>query len=253
LLRESGAYPADDAASAEAVVGIVIDFYGRLQISRVGPRVVGFVVPEGGTSLDADPIALLKGAPHAELAAQFIRFVVSPEGQRLWIDKPGVEGGPRKSALGRMAVLPELYQTEGDKLFDPHVPTGNLLAYSSAQASARNGFLGDLIKAALIDNHEALMRARRAIRDAGDPPELLAKLTAVPTYRASRVVNGQLVFSDPKALGEADQALVAQEYAPPKGDPRAPYAEQLQSGLKDWWRDMLARRLAQVEAEARQR
>ncbi len=108
-LRDVGSTPADDVGSAQALAGIVIDFFGRKQMLRVGPSLVGFVVPEGGSTIDPDPIAVLKGAPHAELAAHFVEFVISPEGQRLWVFRAGTPGGPQRTALGRMAVLPALY------------------------------------------------------------------------------------------------------------------------------------------------
>ncbi len=109
FVRDSGSGPADDVGNADAVAGVVIDFFGRLQILRTGPAIAAFVVPAGGTDLDADPIALLKGAPHEKLAAEFMRFVVSAEGQRLWVDKAGTPGGPMKSTLGRLSVLEDLY------------------------------------------------------------------------------------------------------------------------------------------------
>ena len=43
-----------------------------------------YVSPVGGTSISADPIALLRGAPKRDLAVAFMRFVLSVEGQRLW-------------------------------------------------------------------------------------------------------------------------------------------------------------------------
>jgi iron(III) transport system substrate-binding protein len=253
MIRETGSYPADDVASAEAVAGICIDFYGRLQVSRVGPRAAAFIVPEGGTALDADPIAMLKGAPHPDLAARFVRFVASPEGQRLWVDKPGVSGGPRSAALGRMSVLPSLYETEGDKLFDARDPfrEAAMLTLDAAAASRRNGFLGDLIKAALIDNYPALVRARRAVRDAGDPDDLVAQFLAVPDWHPARVDSNELTYdANLRQLTDAELSALAAAYSPPKDSPLAPFAERVQNSLKDHWRDSFARRFAKTEDAA---
>ncbi|HEY4328347.1 MAG TPA: extracellular solute-binding protein [Phycisphaerae bacterium] len=253
LIRDSGSAPADDVGSADAMAGIVIDFYGRLQVLRAGENVAGFVVPEGGTALDADPIAMLKGSQRSELAARFIRFVVSPEGQKLWVLRVGTPGGPRKTALGRMCVVPEVYKTEKENLFDPMDPfdAAAMLKTNPVTAAARNPFLGDLIKAALIDNHEALVRARRAVKRAGDPPELLAMLEGLPTYKASDVKDNKLTYGDSTLLDEKDLAVVAGEYGPPKDSPKAPYTERLQNGLKDLWRETFAQRFAEVETAAR--
>ena len=248
LVRDSGSAPADDVGNAEAVAGIVIDFYGRLQALRAGEKVVAYVLPEGGTSLDPDPIGMLKGAPHVELAARFVRFVVSPEGQRLWVLKAGAPGGPRKTALGRMTVLREIYEQEGANLFDATNPFSGkpVLRYDKAKAASRGSFIGDLIKAALIDNHEGLVRARRAVKEAGDRPELLAKLEALPTWRAGKVVVGALEYGEPKLLREGDLGLVAKEYGPAKDDPKGAYGERLQNGLRDFWRETFRGRFAEV-------
>jgi iron(III) transport system substrate-binding protein len=248
MVREIGSYPADDVASAEAVAGICIDFYGRLQTSRVGPRAAAFIVPQGGTALDSDPIALLKGAPHPELAARFIRFVISPEGQRLWVDKVGVPGGPLKTVLGRMSVLPSIYETEGEKLFDPRNPfqAADMLTLARAAAQSRNAWLGDLIKAALIDNHSALVRARRALKSAGDPPALLAEFAALPDFLPASVANSSLNYAEPQPLTTADLPVLARQYSPPKDDPLYPYFEKLQTRQKDAWRASFATRFARL-------
>jgi ABC-type glycerol-3-phosphate transport system substrate-binding protein len=254
MVRDNGGAPADDVGSADAVAGIVIDFYGRLAAVRAGEKIEGFVIPEGGTVLDADPIGLLKGAPHAELAAQFIRFVISPEGQKIWVLRAGAPGGPRKSSLGRLSVLEELYKTEGPNLFDPKDPfdpgSGKALKMNGEQQRARNAFMGDVIKAALIDNHAALVRARKAIKQKGDAPELLAKLVALPRYRPSRIQKDVVAYGDLKIIREGDQADVAAEWAPPKDDPRGPFAERIQNQLKDDWRKEFARRFAEIEQAA---
>ncbi len=99
VVRDVGSAPANDIGSAQAVAAIVIDFFGRKEMLRMGPSLVGFVVPGdgGGSTIDADPVAVLKGAPHTELAAHFIEFVISPEGQRLWVLRAGTPGGPKKT------------------------------------------------------------------------------------------------------------------------------------------------------------
>ena len=257
MVREGGSNPADDVGSADALAGIVIDFFGRLQMSRAGTSIVGFVVPDGkdgtpggGSVLDADPIGLLKGAPHQELAAQFIRFVLSPAGQRLWVLRAGTEGGPRKSSLGRLSVLPSLYQSDADKMLDPASPfdARSSLKLDPKGQSERDRFIGDLIKSALIDNRAALVRARLALRKHGDPPELMAKLEAPPTYRIAHIDHDQIVYDTPAVMTAADLAKVRDEYAPPKDSGKVPYAERLQNGLKDFWRESFAQRFAAVES-----
>ncbi len=252
LIREGGSNPSEDVGNADAVAGVVIDQFGQRQVSRTGSRIVGFLVPAGadgqeggGSVLDPDPIALLRGAPQPELAAQFIRFVVSPEGQRLWVLRAGTQGGPQKSSLGRLSVLPSLYQTDAEKMLDPTNPfaAASALEVDNTAQSLRAGFIGDLIKAALIDNHDALVRARKAILAAGDPPELLDQLFAPPPYHTAGVEgNGSDL---PIHAGELKK--VATDYNPPKGEPKAAIAERIQNDVRDYWRDQFAKRFAEVE------
>ena len=88
-----------DVASGDAAVGMCIDYYGRFQAEAAAaagrPGRVGFVTARGETSINPDPIALLRGAPHRELAIAFIEFVLSDEGQKLWSFRRGVPGRAR--------------------------------------------------------------------------------------------------------------------------------------------------------------
>ena len=122
-MREAGSAPSADVGSAQAVAGIVIDFYGRKEILRIGDRIVGFIIPPGGSVVDPDPIAMLKGHPNPKIAARFIEFVISEEGQKLWVFKAGTPGGPDHYVLGRLSVLPELYKNFPQHMFDPKAPS----------------------------------------------------------------------------------------------------------------------------------
>ncbi|MEI8198114.1 MAG: ABC transporter substrate-binding protein, partial [Phycisphaerae bacterium] len=103
-IQMSGPAPGDEAGSGNAVAGIVIDFYGRTAIIKQGSALMEFIVPVGGSTLDPDPVAILKGAPSPALASHFMEFIASEAGQRLWIQRPGTPGGPERKALGRMAT-----------------------------------------------------------------------------------------------------------------------------------------------------
>ncbi len=93
-----------DVALGDAAIGMCIDFYGRYQseMIRVGdqPSRLQYFTPLGGSSIGVDPIGLLRGAPHPELAREFIAFVLSIEGQKLWNFKVGTA---RRSRALRLA------------------------------------------------------------------------------------------------------------------------------------------------------
>ena len=96
---------------------MAIDFYGRFEAetsrdARTGQERMHYFNPPGGTSTGVDPIGLLRGAPHRELARAFMEFVLSLNGQKIWDFKVGAPGGPQKYALRRLPIRRELYAPE---------------------------------------------------------------------------------------------------------------------------------------------
>src|SRR5205085_10575362 len=82
----------------------------------VGPDRIVYVAPLGATAITPDPVAILKGTsgPKLELSLHFIEFLLSREGQRLWILKPHVPGGPVERSLRRMPVRRDVYEDQRD-------------------------------------------------------------------------------------------------------------------------------------------
>ena len=106
-----------DVADGDAAVGMSIDFYGRFEAEsdrdpRTGAERMHYFNPPGGTSIGVDPIGLLRGAPHRDLALAFIEYVMGINGQKLWDFKLGTPGGPRKYVLRRSPIRRELYAPE---------------------------------------------------------------------------------------------------------------------------------------------
>ncbi len=100
-----------DVARGDAAAGMAIDFYARVTEQVVGSRRAQFVLPVGATAITPDPVAVLLGVrgERLRLAGHFIEFLLSPEGQRLWILKVGVPGGPVDRSLWRMPIRRGVY------------------------------------------------------------------------------------------------------------------------------------------------
>jgi ABC-type Fe3+ transport system substrate-binding protein len=172
-----------DVESGDATAGMAIDYYGRFQSESVrrpdGTSRLRYLTPEGGSSFGADPIGLLRGAPSPQLAREFIGFVLSEEGQKLWNWKVGAPGGPKKYALRRLPILPELYAPEWERFrSDPSV---NPYAWAAANPPYRPEWTGPLfrvigfvIQSMAIDPHEELCEAWDALIAAGFPPQATA-------------------------------------------------------------------------------
>ena len=102
-----------DAATGQIAAGMCIDFYGRSQVewekAHVGRETITYRTPRAASTVSGDPIGMLRGARDPELAQEFIDFVLSPEGQRLWAGRVGTPGGPRRYNLYRLPCRRDLY------------------------------------------------------------------------------------------------------------------------------------------------
>lgn len=156
-------------AAGDLAVGGSIDFYAWAQVAEHGADKIGFVLPDNMTYVNPDSMAILKGAPNAEVAKAFLRFVLSSEGQKLWMLPPGAPGGPTKEPLGRLAVMPSVYTELGNKSLVPFNPfkLKGLIQYDAEKASNRWNVLNDLVGATLIDPHANLTSTWKAIIDGG--------------------------------------------------------------------------------------
>jgi ABC-type Fe3+ transport system substrate-binding protein len=193
-----------DVAAGEAAAGICIDFYGRFESQAIleagGGARVGYIDPAGETRLDADPIALLTGAPSPDLARRFVEFVLSVEGQSLWQFSPaasaerraaagsaagskerpgppegsarasmqalaeGAPSGPLRYELRRLPIRRSMYHTP--ELFDRFVDQVDPWAIATGVAEAdRNvrAFIVPIFAAMAIEEHRLLRQAWLAI------------------------------------------------------------------------------------------
>jgi len=115
-----------DVSQGNAAAGMCIDFYGRTwdQLLRDsnGESRVRYLTPTGGSSVGADPIGMFRGAPSPDLAREFIHFLLSQEGQKLWNYEVGAPGGPVNRALRRMPIRKDLFTSDHLEHFvDPEV------------------------------------------------------------------------------------------------------------------------------------
>jgi iron(III) transport system substrate-binding protein len=157
-----------DVQSGSAAAGMCIDFYGRFENDLPGGERLRFALPEGGSSMGSDPIALLRGAPSPELGRSFIEFVLSPEGQALWSYKLGVPGGPERYALRRTPILPALFAPElrpllSDPDDNPYV-VARAFTYHPAWTAPLFRALSFVIRVMCVDTEEELHEASAQLR-----------------------------------------------------------------------------------------
>lgn len=207
---DSSQKPPVDVAQGDCAVGVCIDFYGRAQAEATGMREageprLGFVTPRGGTIGSVDPIAILRGAPHRELAEAFVEFTLTMEGQRLWNFRPGTAGGPERYALRRMPVRRDFFAREDwrDQRSDPEAdPYGepDPLVYRPQRTAHLFRELALIVRVMTLDTHDELVRAWRAIGAAPEPAKsqalaALQDLSAVSYERAEGDIKRALASS----------------------------------------------------------
>ncbi|HCF94396.1 MAG TPA: hypothetical protein DEW46_04990 [Verrucomicrobia bacterium] len=171
-----------EVSSGEAVFGLAIDFYAYTEIDLVGEDKIGYVMPEGAVVYNPDPIGILKGAPHREIAEMFVEFVMSEAGQQIWMQRAATPGGPLEQSLNRASVLPGLYEKVGDRSVvrvNPFELTSTQ-NYDPEKGSMRYTLINDLIKACMIEPHVELKQAWQRWITAGSDPEVFKRFTQAP-------------------------------------------------------------------------
>ena len=184
---DSSQKPPIDVSQGDCAVGICIDFYGRAQAEVTekrgdGTSRLGFATPRGGTVSSVDPIALLRGAPHREVADAFIEYSLAMDGQKLWNFKPGTPGGPTRFALRRLPVRRDFYAHEewkaqrSDPDAEPFAEEGHLV-YHREWTEGLFREMAFVIGTMCLDTHAELASAWREIIAAGQPPQAMARLS----------------------------------------------------------------------------
>jgi len=177
--------PPTDVSSGNAAMGVCIDFYGRFQSQAIkaagGGDRVGYVDPPGASSIDPDPISMLRGAPNAEMAKRFVAFCLSDEAQALWqfrVDDPGDDGlGPEQFELRRMVIKRSMYGQHFDRLIDQVNPY-EMVAEEIEPDRNMRAFVAVVFAAMVMDPHHELRDAWRAIVEHPAYPENTGIVTA---------------------------------------------------------------------------
>lgn len=200
----AGKVPVDVGTGAVAA-GLAIDFFGRMQAEQStlpdGREVMAYVTPPGESGVTADPLSLLRGAPHRKLGERFVEFVLSREGQKLWCFKPGAPGGPARTALRRLPIRREFYLSGdpdadafcesarryyADPLDRPEADAyhlGGMFVNAPRWTGRHFSIQRDLIRAMCMDSGDELKRAWRRILQTGGPaknPSAMRLLQAMP-------------------------------------------------------------------------
>ncbi|MBR7143438.1 MAG: ABC transporter substrate-binding protein [Lentisphaeria bacterium] len=209
-ITESAGKVPREVASGNAAAGMAIDFYAlseaqfaSVQTGNKAQRIV-YVPPKGGSSVSADPVQLLRGAPNKKQAVAFIEFLLSEDGQKIWQYRAGTPGGPEKYTLRRPPVRRDLYTAKhknfmADANYNPYNAT-NDFEYKGAWTGRYFNLIRVLIRTTMLDASAELQTAWKAISDAGGAqavPQAVAEFDKpiVPYAEAANAAAGLSVNS----------------------------------------------------------
>lgn len=183
-------------ASGSCAMGVCIDFFARTEAAvaersgAAGADRIGFVAPRGQTVVDPDPIAMLTGAREPELAARFIEFCLSRDGQALWQFRRRAEvdglAGPVEHELRRLPARRDMFSRYHDSFRD--ADAGDPFADASPLPDTPHvrSLIGPIFAASAVRVEPELKRAWHAIINHPAYPEAAAE-THAPVVTAADV------------------------------------------------------------------
>ncbi len=204
IAANSRIYDASDAVREAVIAGDIaagntIDFYGYTAM-QLNPDCV-YIIPEGESIINGDPIALLKSSKHPEAAQAFIYWVLT-EGQKIWLNKE----------VNRLPVNPSIFNTpEGQQR--PDLRTAYYLAlhtrgiqFDDEKALKTIYAMQQYFKATLVDTNEELHRAWMAIVNAHKS----GKIDDQTFERLKDELTAPIQFKDPET---GETVTFTEEYA----------------------------------------
>jgi ABC-type Fe3+ transport system substrate-binding protein len=188
-----------DIATGNIAAGLCIDTYAWSAIEDAGEEHLGFTMPQGLTVVNPDAIAMLKGAPQPELAREFIEFVLSEAGQKIWMLKIGsVEGAPTEYQLNKMPIWPALFKKYRDHVVFKESPFdwSSSVHYDTDKGSARWGIFNDYLGTMFIDQHPLCAKAWAKVCELPDDNPLRALYMDMPMSESEMLAAATNAYTD---------------------------------------------------------
>jgi iron(III) transport system substrate-binding protein len=226
----SSTKPPIDISAGEAAAGLAIDFYGRSQGQSIllpgeSPEQsrVAYVDPAGEVYIDADPVSILRGGPHPELARRFVEYMLTEEAQALWQFPARARGGagfppamagqrpappgPEQYELRRMPVRRVMYEKYLPYFIDRVDPFELVADVAPRGWRAAIGLMMGAFAIDIADEQRAAWAAlNRARADTAFPRERLVEMERLFYAWPVTAVKGQELEFTPenfKAVREA--------------------------------------------------
>ena len=194
----SSSDPIKAVITGDAAIATAINFYATPKVAAIGPKNLGFVLPKSATIFNADPIAILKGAPHRKEAERFVNFVLSQKAQELLIYPKGHPKGPESSTLGRISVLPKVYEEKTAHALgiqNPFESKATDLNMDMNGIVETKKIVSELIGTIHVDLHRELQEAWKHLIDHPNPEK--EKLFLTPLISRAEMEECKKEWKDP--------------------------------------------------------
>ncbi|MCE4619048.1 MAG: ABC transporter substrate-binding protein [Desulfurococcales archaeon] len=192
----------DAVILGEIAAGITIDFYGYTAMHQ-NPD-CEYILPQGLTIVNADPIAIIKGTKHPVQAAAFVAWVLSQYGgQQIWLD----------TDVNRLPINPSVFNTtlgqERQDLLQAYETAINSpgIQFNETLAGLTERPMQFYFKATLVKAHDDLQQVWAAIAKAylegkitkEQFDTLVNKLTEPFTFK-DPLTNQEVTFTEEYAI-----------------------------------------------------
>ncbi|MGB9785860.1 MAG: ABC transporter substrate-binding protein [Infirmifilum uzonense] len=178
----------DAVIRGDIAVGTTIDFYGYTA-QQQNPACL-YIIPNGESIVNADPIAVLKGASHPREAAVFVAWVLNETGgQLVWLDPN----------INRLPINPKVFDTpQGAQRPDlkkalEDVQNAGGINFNETLSSLWVTAVVDYFKATLVDAHDDLQPVWAQIAQA----YLNGKITKDQFNKLVDSLTAPIIFTDP--------------------------------------------------------
>ena len=226
--------------SGDFGIGIVIDFFGFSSKATGFP--VDFVYPTVTTLVPAN-IAIVKDAPNPELAAAFIEYLLSVEGQKLLLDP----------AIRRLPVNPDTYADAPKDFPNPFEDKsiGAAVKFDVELSKDRYNIVNSLFDVMITYRREDLAKASEAIQKAEAALAGKSNPEAEALLKEAHSLITAMPISEAEALdGKFPGVFTSDVYTKrKKADAKVP---QRQAEIEEEWDSFTKKNYADAESKAKQ-
>lgn len=226
--------------SGDFGIGIVIDFFGFSSKATGFP--VDFVYPTVTTLVPAN-IAIVKNAPNPDLAAAFIEYLLSVEGQKLLLDP----------AIRRLPVNPDTYADAPEDFPNPFKDKsiGAAVKFDVQLSKDRYNIVNSLFDVMITYRRKDLAKASQAVQQAEAALAGKSNAAAAALIKEAHDLIAAMPISEAEAMDSKFPGVFTSDVYKKRKKATAK-VPQRQAEIEEKWDAFTKKNYADAEAKAKQ-